>query len=80
LGNDFNTPITQRVRDSCGTHGVTEIRAAQKHRQATLRALAFKWIRILWRCRQDRIPYDDARYLASLQRQKSPLATRLAIT
>ena len=55
-------------------------RAAGKHHQATLRALAFKWIRILWRCWQDRIPYDEARYLASLRQQKSPLATRLALT
>jgi len=55
-------------------------RAAGKHHQATLRALAFKWIRILWRCWQDRVPYNEARYLASLQRQKSPLAARLAVT
>ena len=55
-------------------------RAAGKHHQATLRALAFKWIRILWRCWQDRVPYNEARYLASLRQQKSPLAARLAIT
>jgi len=55
-------------------------RAAGKHHQATLRALAFKWIRILWRCWQDRVPYDEARYLASLRQQNSPLCTRLAIT
>jgi transposase len=55
-------------------------RAAGKHHQATLRALAFKWIRILWRCWQDRVPYSEARYLASLKRQKSPLAARLAAT
>jgi|HubBroStandDraft_1064217.scaffolds.fasta_scaffold56127_1 transposase len=55
-------------------------RAAGKHHQATLRALAFKWIRILWRCWQDRVPYDEARYLASLRKQKSPLAARLAAT
>jgi transposase len=55
-------------------------RAAGKHHQATLRALAFKWIRILWRCWQDRVPYDEKRYLASLRQRKSPLAARLAIT
>jgi transposase len=55
-------------------------RAAGKHHQATLRALAFKWIRILWRCWQDRVPYNEARYLASLQRQKSPLAACLSTT
>jgi transposase len=55
-------------------------RAAGKHHQATLRALAFKWIRILWRCWQDRVPYNEARYLAALRQKKSPLDARLAIT
>ena len=32
------------------------------------------------RCWQDRVPYNEARYLASLQRKNSPLAARLAIT
>jgi transposase len=41
--------------------------------QAALRALAFKWIRILFRCWQDRIPYDEAAYLLALQRSGSPL-------
>jgi transposase len=55
-------------------------RAAGKHHHATLRALAFKWIRILWRCWQDRVPYDEKRYLASLRQRKSPLAAALAAT
>jgi transposase len=33
------------------------------------RALAFKWIRILWRCWTDNIPYDEAKYLAGLQKR-----------
>lgn len=41
--------------------------------QAALRALAFKWIRILYRCWQERTPYDEARYLQALQRRGSPL-------
>jgi hypothetical protein len=45
---------------------------AGKHHQTILRALAFKWIRILWRCWQDRVPYDESRYIQSLIRQKSP--------
>jgi transposase len=53
-------------------------RAAGKHHQATLRALAFKWIRILWRCWQDRVPYDETRYVASLRQRKSPLAAHLS--
>ena len=41
--------------------------------QAALRALAFKWIRILYRCWQTRTPYDEATYLNSLKRRGSPL-------
>jgi len=52
-------------------------RAGKRH-QAILRALAFKWIRILWRCWHDRVPYDDARYTAALRRRNSPLALTLA--
>jgi transposase len=37
--------------------------------QAALRALAFKWIRILFRCWRDRVPYDESRYLAALQKR-----------
>ena len=35
--------------------------------QAAVRALAFKWIRILYRCWKTRTPYDEARYLKALQ-------------
>lgn len=42
-------------------------------RHAALRALAFKWIRILFRCWQDRRPYDESRYLSALQKRQSPL-------
>lgn len=33
------------------------------------RALAFKWIRILWRCWKDNVRYDEAKYLAGLQKR-----------
>ncbi len=38
-----------------------------------VRALAFKWIRILYRCWISRTPYDETRYLQALQRRGSPL-------
>jgi transposase len=41
--------------------------------QAAVRALAFKWIRILLRCWQHRTPYDASVYLNALQRRGSPL-------
>ena len=45
-----------------------------KKHAAILRALAFKWIRILWKCWQDRRPYDQAAYLKQLRHRKSPNA------
>lgn len=47
-----------------------------REHQTILRALAFKWIRILYRCWQDRTPYDESTYLTSLQRRGSPLISR----
>jgi len=48
-------------------------RAKGASHNATIRALAFKWIRILFRCWIDRTPYDESRYLAALQKRQSPL-------
>lgn len=50
---------------------------AGKHHQTILRGLAFKWIRVLWRCWHDRVPYDETRYVAALTQRNSPLATHL---
>ncbi len=47
-------------------------KAAGKGHHAILRALTFKWVRILWRCWMDNVPYDDARYPAALARRSSP--------
>lgn len=53
---------------------------AGKGHQAILRALAFKWIRILWKCWQDRTPYDESRYILSLHKRRSPLAQACPLT
>jgi transposase len=42
-----------------------------------VRALAFKWIRIMFRCWQDRTPYDEARYQQALAHRGSDLASIL---
>jgi transposase len=47
---------------------------------AAVRALAFKWIRILYRCWQTRTPYDESTYLNALKRRGSPLLTSIAAT
>ena len=41
------------------------------------RALAFKWIRILWRCWKDNVQYDEAKYLAGLEKRRVKLYASL---
>lgn len=41
--------------------------------QSAVRALAYKWQRIIWRCWQDRRPYDEQTYEAALRKNGSPL-------
>jgi len=48
-----------------------------KEHHAAVRSLAFKWIRIIWRCWQNRTRYDEAHYVEALHRRGSPLASRL---
>lgn len=60
----------------------TQQLAKNKRPHASIRALAFKWIRILFRCWQDRVPYNEDLYLSrrnarALQLKDSlPPATR----
>lgn len=49
-----------------------------KGHNAAVRALAFKWIRVLHRCWQDRRPYDEALYLHTLKQRGSPICRLLA--
>jgi len=42
---------------------------------AIIRALAFKWIRILFQCWQKRTPYNEEHYLAALKKRGSSFAT-----
>lgn len=44
-----------------------------KNRWSILRSLAFIWIRILWKCWQTRVPYDEERYLKQLRKRGSSL-------
>jgi transposase len=56
----------------------------QKDRQKThaviLRSLAFKWLRILWRCWQDRKAYHEPSYLARLQQRNPALFALIPLT
>jgi transposase len=49
-----------------------------KGHHSAIRALAFKWQRIMWRCWQDHTPYDDAKYVTSLKRSARDLYARLS--
>jgi len=44
-----------------------------KSHHATLRSLAFKWIRIMFQCWQKHTEYDEEKYLEALRANNSPL-------
>jgi transposase len=52
--------------------------AKGKSRQAAVRALAYKWIRIIWKCWQTCTPYNEVKYLESLRKKGSTLLTYAA--
>lgn len=45
---------------------------------AAVRSLAYRWIRIIYRCWQMRVPYCEETYCRALQRRQSPLARVLS--
>jgi len=51
--------------------------AAGKTPQAAKRALAYKWMRIIFRCWQDGTCYDDQKYMQRLRKNGSHLADKL---
>ena len=55
-------------------------RRGKKH-HAAVRALAFKWIRIIFRCWKERVVYDENVNLAALAKHNSPLlaATKIGV-
>ncbi len=48
-----------------------------KSHNAAVRALAYKWIRILFRCWKNRQPYQDDTYIQSLSKHGSAVASSL---
>jgi transposase len=53
---------------------------AKKTHHAAVRALAFKWIRIMFRCWKDGKTYDEQAYAAALRKRNSPLAALFKTT
>ena len=63
----------------CGARAFYQMQKARdKSRWVIIRALAYKWIRILYRCWQERIAYDELRYLKSLPKKPLPLLQYIA--
>ena len=54
------------------------MRARGNKFQAAVRALAFKWIRIIFRCWKDRTLYDEGTYLTALLKRQSPILKHFA--
>lgn len=54
-------------------------RARGKSHHQAVRSLAFKWIRILFRCWQNRSAYDESLHLRNLARRGSPLLDHLPV-
>ena len=48
-------------------------RAKGKSHQTAVRALAYKWVRIVYRCWKSRTLYDESKFLKALKERKSPL-------
>lgn len=46
-------------------------RERNKSHHAAVRALAFKWLRIVYRCWKDRVPYRETHYASALQKRKA---------
>jgi hypothetical protein len=55
-------------------HRYNQARARGHHHQHAVRVLARAWIYVIWRCWQDRAPYDPAAHRA-LQRLRNSTAT-----
>jgi transposase len=60
------------IWSSWAKHYYQRMNTRGKKHHVILRALAFKWIRILWKCWQTRVPYDETTYLKALAKRRSP--------
>jgi transposase len=49
-----------------------QARARGQHPYRALRGLGARWMRVLWRCWTDRVPYDPAKHLKPTTKQPAP--------
>lgn len=79
LRQTFHEYAGESIRHSFWARAYYESqRAKGKSHHAAVRALAFKWVRIIFRCWQTRVAYDEVKYLESLRRKGSPLLSYAA--
>ena len=70
----FHEYAAQSIQDSFWARAYYAMqRAKGKEHHAAVRALAFKWIRIIWKCWQTHTPYNEVIYLESLRKKGSSL-------
>ena len=50
-----------------------------KGHHASVRSVAFKWIRILFRCWRDRVPYSEQQYMEALRKHGASTSTPAAV-
>ncbi|MBN2258315.1 MAG: IS110 family transposase [Anaerolineaceae bacterium] len=75
----FHEFADQSIRYSTWARAFYDLqRSRGKDHHAALRSLAYKWIRIIFRCWKDEKPYDEKLYLESLRRSGSPLLGKLS--
>jgi len=79
MRQSFHEYAGESVKHSFWARAYYEQQIAKgKGRQAAVRALAYKWIRIIWKCWQTRTPYNEVRYLENLRKKGSPLLSYAA--
>ncbi|MGK0271391.1 MAG: transposase [Cocleimonas sp.] len=69
----------QTIRSSAWARAYYQMQIGKgKHHNAAIRALAYKWGRILYRCWQKNSIYDEAKYITILSEKRSPIISYLA--
>jgi transposase len=79
MRQSFHEYAGESVKHSFWARAYYEQQIAKgKTRQAAVRALAYKWIRIIWKCWQTNKPYCEVTYLENLRKKGSPLLSYAA--
>ena len=75
LRQSFHEYAGESIRHSTWARAYYAQQKVRGHKHHTIvRALAYKWIRIIYRCWQNHERYDEERYIRALKENGSPLA------